>query len=477
MAKRRKRGDGSIHLRKDGRWEGRYVVGRNEKGLPITKNVLAKTQAECAKKLAQLREQLEVPPPEQPKTGMLLSDWLSHWYQDDKKPNLRPNTQMSYERRIYQHIIPALGHIPLDKLTTGDIQQFYTQAKQGGRLLRTELYGEGLSDQTIRGIHTTLHGALKQAVEEHLIARNPADGCKLPPAKGREMQVLTPEEIQRLLIQAREDGCYELLLLELSTGLRRGEICALQWDDLNFNTGALRVERQVHRVRGELVVSQPKTKASNRSVVLPAPVLSVLEAYHKTSNSRWMFPSPVKEDSPMDPAAVRKRLSTVLERADCKHIRFHDLRHTFATASLEHGMDVKTLSTIIGHVSSTTTLNIYAHVTDEMQRTAAAKIDQGIGRHTSPQPTETAPRKPAPSTFQPHKGKRRKPGTGCISQINDHLWEGRYSPIWPDGKKHARNVYAQTREECEGLLADLIQQMKAEIAGEREQLKQNEKVS
>lgn len=334
-----------------------------------------------------------------------------------------------------------------------------------------------MSDQTIRGIHTTLHGALKQAVEERLIARNPADGCKLPSAKSREMQVLTPEEIQRLLIQAREDGCYELLLLELSKGLRRGEICALQWDDLNFSTGALRVERQVHRVRGELVVSQPKTKASNRSVVLPAPVLAVLKTYQKSSTSRWMFPSPVKEDSPMDPAAVRKRLSTVLKRANCKHIRFHDLRHTFATTSLEHGMDVKTLSTIIGHVSSSTTLNIYAHVTDEMQRTAAAKIDQGIGKRPPKTKAQAAPRKPAPSAFQPHKGKRRKPGTGCISQINDHLWEGRYSPIWPDGKKHARNVYAQTKEECEGLLADLIQQMNAEITGEKERLKQEQKVS
>lgn len=135
MAKRRKRGDGGIYLRKDVRWEGRYVVGRNEKGLPITKNVLAKTQAECAKKLAQLREHLEASPPEQPKAGVSLGDWLSHWYQDYKKPNLRPNTQLSYERRIYQHIITALGRIPLDKLTAGDIQQFYTQAKQGGRLL------------------------------------------------------------------------------------------------------------------------------------------------------------------------------------------------------------------------------------------------------------------------------------------------------------------------------------------------------
>ena len=474
MAKRGKRGDGSIHLRKDGRWEGRYVVDRDEKGFPISKNVLAKTKAECAAKLEQLRESLQEPMPDQPKPGILLGDWLNVWYQGYKKVNLRPNTQMSYERRIYQHIIPALGDIQLDKLTTGDIQKFYANLKTGGRLLRTELYGEGLSDQTVRGIHTTLHAALNQAVEEKLIFRNPSDGCKLPSANPREMQVLTPEEIQRLLIQAREDGCYELLLLELSTGLRRGEICALKWEDLNFKTGALKIERQVHRVKGELVVSQSKTKASNRSVVLPAPVLAVLKSYKKAVPSQWMFPSPVKENSPQDPAAVRKKLSAVLERADCKHIRFHDLRHTFATASLEHGMDVKTLSTIIGHVSSSTTLNIYTHVTDEMQRTAAAKIDLGIGKQPPKAETEVAPRKPAPSTFQPHKGKRRKPGTGCLSQINDHLWEGRYSPIWPDGKKHARNVYAKTRKECEQLLAELIEQMKAEIAAEKERLRQAE---
>ena len=108
MAKHRNRGDGSLHLRKDGRWEGRYVVGYDDKGLPMTKNVLAKTKSECAAKLAQLRETLKEPVPEQPKPGILLADWLDLWYQGYKKPNLRPNTQMSYERRIYQHITPAL---------------------------------------------------------------------------------------------------------------------------------------------------------------------------------------------------------------------------------------------------------------------------------------------------------------------------------------------------------------------------------
>ena len=471
MAKRRKRGDGGVSLRKDGRWEGRAVIGYDDKGLPVTKNVLAKTKSECAAKLKALKDSIQAPAPDQPKPGILLGDWLDFWYHSYKKSSLRPNTQMSYERRIYQHIVPALGSTQLDKLTTNDIQQFYTKLKQGGRLLRAELYGEGLSDQTVRGIHTTLHAALDKAVSGKLLFRNPADGCRLPPAKAREMQVLSPEEIQRLLIQAKEDGCFELLLLELSTGLRRGEICALQWNDLNFRTGELRVERQVHRVKGELVVSPPKTKASNRSVILPGPVAEVLKAYRETVDSKWMFPSPSNEDSPRDPAAVRKRLQTVLERAGCKKVRFHDLRHTFSTVSLEHGMDVKTLSTIIGHVSSSTTLNIYAHVTDEMRRTAAVKIDQGIGKADSQTEAGASPRKPAPSTFQAHKGQRRKAGTGCVTQINEKLWEGRYSPIWPDGQKHARNVYAHSGEECEKLLAEMIAAMKAEIAAEKERLK------
>ena len=470
MAKQRKHGTGGIHLRSDGRWEGRMVIGYDDKGLPKTKNVLAKTKAECEKKLKALLSEKKESEPQAPQQNMTVAQWLDFWYQTHKKPNLRPNTQMSYERRIYQHIIPNLGPIPLNKLTTGDIQQFYAALKQSGRLLRQEQYGEGLSDQTVRGIHTTFHAALDKTVSEKIILRNPSDFCRLPSAKAREMQVLTPEEIQRLLIQAKEDGCFELLLLELSTGLRRGEICALQWDDLNFNTGELQVKRQVHRVKGELVVSDPKTKASNRSVILPTPVLTVLNDYKTEINSAWMFPSPLSNDSPRDPTAVRKRLTTILERADCKHIRFHDLRHTFATISLEHGMDIKTLSTIIGHVSTATTLNVYAHVTDEMRKTAAAKIDRGITKAKNTQNINTASRKPTPSTFQPYKGQRRKPGTGCISQINEHLWEGRYSPRLPNGSRLSRNVYAHSEEECKQKLAELIVQMKAEIAVQRQQL-------
>ena len=471
MTKRRKRGSGSIYQRKDGRWEGRYVVGYDEDGLPRTKNVLAKTKSECAAKLKALKDSILKEEPERPKADLTFGAWLDRWYQEQCKPTIKPKTQADYENRIYQHIIPEVGQISLSHLTQSDLQQFYHRLKQGGRLLRADLYGPGLSDRMVKSCHVTCRLALDQAVKEGLIITNPASFCKAPVTHPKEMELLSKDEVQRLLIQAKEDSCYELLLLELSTGLRRGEICALQWDDLNLRTGELRVQRQVHRIKSKLVASPPKTKAGNRSVILPAPVLNVLKAYKETISSRWMFPSPVSEDSPRDPAAVRKRLQTVLERAECKKIRFHDLRHTFSTTALEHGMDIKTLSTIIGHVSSSTTLNIYAHVTDEMRRTAAVKIDQGIGKTELQAERQSAPRKPAPSTFQAHKGQRRKAGTGCVTQINEKLWEGRYSPIWPDGKKRPRNVYAHSEEECEKLLAEMIVEMKTEIAAERERLK------
>ena len=142
------------------------------------------------------------------------------------------------------------------------------------------------------------------------------------------------------------------------------------------------------------------------------------------------------------------------------------------TTALENGMDVKTLSTIIGHVSAKTTLNVYTHVTDTMRQTAAAKIDRGIGKcEPSDEPGKGFPTQ-LPDThpramFEPYKGKIRKSGTGCVTQINDHLWEGKSSPKWPDGKKHSRSVYAGTESECEEKLTELIRQMKTEIVEAR----------
>lgn len=171
----------------------------------------------------------------------------------------------------------------------------------------------------------------------------------------------------------------------------------------------------------------------------------------------------------MTPGAVRRRLQIILERAGCKKIRFHDLRHTFATLSLENGMDVKTFSAMLGHVSAATTLDIYTHVTGDMQSEAAAKIDRALGNEVREESAQTG-QDPA-ADFQPVLGRKRKSGTGCITQISDHLFEGRYSPTWPDGTRHAKNVYAKTRKECEKKLNALIQEMQAERQALRDQMR------
>ena len=468
MARKRKSGDGTVRLRKDGRWEGRVVIGYDDHGYPKTKNVLAKTKNECLEKLQSLKESCGGVKSEKLWPEMPFGDWLEYWYENHSKPKLRPTTQANYESRIHLHIVPEIGKIPLNKLTQNDLQQFYARLKKTGRLRFTDQYGEGLSDRMVRMCHAVCRTALEKAVQDGLIRTNPAIGCKLPPKKAREMQVLNREELQRFLIQAKAEGYYELFLLDLATGLRRGELMALQWDNLDFKTGVLNVNKQIYDVKGKLQLSTPKTKTSIRKLTLPSAVVAVLKEYRETVDSRWMFPSPVKEDCPMTPCAVRRRLQLILEHAGCKHVRFHDLRHTFATLSLQNGMDVKTLSAMLGHVSAATTLDIYTHITDDMRHTAAVNIDRGIGKAEAPEEgmesSSAQPEAPRMTDFKPYIGKKRKPGTGCMSEINDHLFEGRYSPMWPDGKKHARNVYAKTREECEEKLKALIVQMKAEIA-------------
>ena len=446
------------------------VIGYDDKGLPKTKNVLAKTKSECVEKLKTLKDALAPPAPPRTRADMPFGDWMEHWYETHSRPAARPGTRRIYEGYLRLYIRPGLGHIPLNRLTAKDMQQFFVWLKTEGRADQSD--GEtGLADSQLRNIHSLCWRALEKAVSGNLIPQSPASGCKLPPARKGEMNLLSREAMQKLLIQAKEEKYYELFLLEFATGLRLGELTVLQWEDLNLTTGELRISKQAVIIGSEVVITEPKTKAAVRTLLLPPKVLEVFREYRKRNVSRWLFPSPKKEDSPLLPSVVRQRLHRLLDHAGCERMRFHDLRHTFATLALESGKDVKTLSAMLGHVSAATTLDIYTHITDDMRLTAAANIDRSIGKavpqeDASEPGQETAPataEKPSMTDFKPYVGRKRRSGTGCVSEINDHLFEGRYSPKWPDGKKHARNVYAHTREECEEKLKLLIAEMKAEI--------------
>lgn len=472
MAKRRKQGEGTLRLRKDGRWEGRIVIGYDDKGFPKTKNVTAKTKTECAEKLETLKAKYGKPT-EKINSDMPFGEWIDFWYQTYCKHTLRITTKGNYENRIYNHIIPEIGDIPLNKLTQSNLQQFYARTKSNGRKIRVEANGAGLSDRMIRAVHANCRSALEKAVQEGLIRTNPAIGCKLPPKKSREMKVLTQNEVIRFLNRAKQEDYFELFLLELGTGMRRGEILALKWSDLNLTTGELRIERQVNVIHGEAIISAPKTKASIRTVILPPSLLQILSEYKERVDSEWMFPSPLDNSKVRNPSAVRKRLQLILERAGCPKVRFHDLRHTFSTMALENGMDIKSLSSMLGHVSSATTIDIYSHITNTMQRQAAAKIDRQIGGTDAeiPRDEERVRIDDSQPDFEPYKPKVRKSGTGCVTMINDHLFEGRYSPRNAYGKREAHNIYAKTREECEEKLAAMIVQVKSDIKAEKERLK------
>ena len=304
------------------------VIGYDDQGLPKTKNVLAKTKSECVEKLKTLKDALAPPAPPRIKADMPFGDWMEHWYETYSRPAARPGTRRIYEGYLRLYIRPGLGHIPLNRLTAKDMQRFFAWLKTEGRADQSD--GEtGLADSQLRNIHSLCWRALEKAVSGNLIPRNPASGCKLPPARKGEMNLLSRESMQKLLIQAKEEKYYELFLLEFATGLRLGELTALQWEDLNLTTGEVQISKQAVVIGSEVVVTEPKTKAAVRTLLLPPKVLEVFREYRKRNVSRWLFPSPKKEDSPLLPSVVRQRLHRLLDHAGCERVRFHDLRHPY----------------------------------------------------------------------------------------------------------------------------------------------------
>ena len=332
MPKKRANGEGSIRKRKDGRWEGRYTAGCDPTtGKPIHKSVLAKTQSEAKEKLKQAIAEAEKLDMSRAKS-YTLGAWIKLWYEVYAEPRLREKTKDYYLNYIDNHIIPELGNTPLEKLTTIQIQKFYNDLQKSGRIQRythIKLKDKGLSTRVVRGIHTLLNNCLEQAVAERLLLTNPAKGCRLPKLEKREMKILPEDKIGPYLAEAERRGLLAAFYLELTTGLRRGELLALLWADLDVENMTISVSKQVNRINGELVVSQPKTPNSIRKLAIPQRAVELLvEEHAKHPHSPYLFVSP-KTGTMFDPDSFRHTHEKILKTIGAEHIRFHDLRHPY----------------------------------------------------------------------------------------------------------------------------------------------------
>ena len=371
MAKRRANGEGSIRKRKDGRWEGRYTAGRDPvTGKVIYKNVLGKAQAEVKAKFKAAIEKSSslATTTERYTTGQCLDVWIENY----AKLQVRASSHKTYQGFIENHIKPALGDIPLEKLTATELQRLYKYLLENGRLecMESRNKPKGLSVETVRNINQMISSALNCAVEQRLISSNPTNGCVLPKLERKEMKILPPESLGTFFEEARRSGVFELYYIDLATDLRRGELLGLKWSDIDLDKGIIHVRRQVLRQNGEVVEAPLKTKNSYRNIAIGADAIKVLKRMEQ--KDEYVFPSPF--GGPMSPDSVLHMLQRVLKRAGLERIHFHDLRHTFSVLALQNGVDVKTLSAMLGHYSAGFTLDTYAHVTTSMQKQAANAV-------------------------------------------------------------------------------------------------------
>ena len=335
MAKKRANGEGNIRKRKDGRWEVRYTTGYGQDGKRIIKNVLGRTQAEVKSKLAVAiaeSRQLDVS-----RSGeYTLAEWLRVWFELCAKPNIRPSTAGYYRRAMEEYTIPRIGTIKLNKLTSREIQKLYKDLLENGRTRNQQRKKKpGLSGSTVRGVHIMLHSALDRAVKERLLIRNPADSCVVPKVQHQEMKTMQPEDLKAYLDAAERRNALAMFYLELVSGIRKGELVALQWADLDAEQRTISVSKQAAKdADNNLIVARPKTENSIRQISIPQEAVDLLVKKHaKHPGNPWLFPSS-RTGAMYHPDSVATLHQRILKDAGLEHLRFHDLRHTFATLTL-----------------------------------------------------------------------------------------------------------------------------------------------
>ena len=375
MAKRysrRARGEGAVIETADGRLRGRVVIPYPD-GRQVTRWVSGRSRAEVSAKLAAIKSEAAAGQVATETVGGYLARWSSGAHMSD----VRPSTAREYVRHSTQYWTPAIGDVPLAKLTAAHVERAMAGLK-----------ARGLSPRTVRYARTTLRRALSDAIRDGLLARNAAALARPPREEPPELRALTASEVRAVLDATADDRFGPLFALLVSTGLRISEAVALYWSDVR--DGSLTVRRSMQRAEGKgYVLGQTKTPQSRRTVTLPAIARRALETQRARQDAARAALRPAEWQDTRDLIFVDplgRPVSPVLVSADFREaadrlglpVRLHDLRHAFATLALGAGVPLKTVSSALGHSSIAITADVYAHLTPELRDEAAAALDRAL---------------------------------------------------------------------------------------------------
>lgn len=371
----------NIYKRKDGRWEARYIVSYNEYGKAKYKYLYARSYTEVKSKL--LKAQSEVSTmrnTEQKADKERYEFWLAEWLRT-KKVCIKESTYIRYRNTIENHIKPALGKYPINKISTSLVERFVADKLTNGRLDGNG----GLSPKTMSDILLIIKESFKYAQTFGSITICAFDRISIKKAN-HEMRVLSVAEQKRLLSIILTDlDRYKLgVFICLYTGIRIGELCALQWKNISLSDRTMKIEQTMQRLQNEdtsglyktkIIVTEPKSCAAIRIIPLPDFVIETIKSFYGSANT-YVLSGECK--SVIEPRTMQNRFKSYLNKAQIDDANFHCLRHTFATRCIEAGFDVKTLSEILGHSSVKITLDRYVHSSMQLKRRNMDKLSLTI---------------------------------------------------------------------------------------------------
>ena len=380
---RNAQGSGTIRQRADGIWEARFTVGRNPgTGKQIQRSLYASTQREVQIKLRQALSAVDAGAYVDP-SKMTVAQWLESWLKE-YTADVKPYTQRAYATNIKNQIIPALGALRLDKLTPLQVQKFYNNCMRGEK---------NLKPKTVKNIHGVLHSALKQAVMNGMIRSNPSESCTIPRIERMEIKPFD-DEAEKSFLRAIEGDKYErLFVVDLYTGMRKGEILGLRWSDIDFEQGTITISRQlqVEPFKGGRYYLAP-LKNDKERVITPAPyVMQILREQRRCQNEARLLAGGAWDEGDIPGLVftnelgkhlchqtIGTRYKKLVKAAGLPDARFHDLRHSYAVAAIRSGDDIKTVQSNLGHHSAAFTLDTYAHATAQMKRESADRMQAHI---------------------------------------------------------------------------------------------------